>query len=262
MPGDPTSSSHSPTLHCSIKRSPAARTAFEEGRRSRAVTEPGGPERLSAVPKFDPQTRAAVVDIVDPYKLPAALSSVRGQTVLVTGRVDGDVLRFNPPKGAESSIVLKDLTAAAEAADVNLVVLDQTAGRQPGGRNWLWQRVEVKGLDDALTRASFADFLNALGASRGQLAVTASAESPGRVLVQATPSGTAAVPGGGLGGGLTDWVGGSRTTSPAKSWVTSPATSSPLPFTPTWRARRAKRNWTRASCHSCRRGFRSVISRS
>ncbi len=170
--------------------------------------EPGGPERLSAVPKFDPQTRAAVVDIVDPYKLPAALSSVRGQTVLVTGRVDGDVLRFNPPKGAESSIVLKDLTAAAEAADVNLVVLDQTAGRQPGGRNWLWQRVEVKGLDDALTRASFADFLNALGASRGQLAVTASAESPGRVLVQATPSGTAAVPGGGLGGGLTDWVGG------------------------------------------------------
>ena len=95
---------------------------------------------------------------------------------------------LNPAKGAESSIVLKDLTAAADAADVNLVVLEQTAGRQPGGRNWFWQRVEVKGLDDALTRASFADFLNALGgASRGQLAVTASAESPGRILVQATP---------------------------------------------------------------------------
>lgn len=166
---------------------------------------PGGPERLASVPKFDPVTRAAEIDAVNPYKLPEALSSLRGQTVLVTGHAEGDMLRFSPAAGAEGVIPLKQLTAAAEAADVNLVVLQQAAGRQPGGRNWLWQRVEVKGLDDALTRATFADFLNALAASRGQLAVTATTEGYGRVVVRATPSGSAASA---TGGGLVDWVGG------------------------------------------------------
>ena len=50
--------------------------------------------------------------------------------------------------------------------------------RQPGGRNWFWQKVEVKGLDDALQRARMADFLNALAGPGRRFAVTA------------TPSGT------------------------------------------------------------------------
>jgi hypothetical protein len=140
--------------------------------------EPGGPPRLASAPRLDPTTRRPLVDAIEPASLPAALGAVRGQTVLVTGRVDGRLLYVQPAGGAERSILLPDLFKAAEDADVNLIVLRAaTTPRQPGGRNWLWQKVEVKGLDQAMQHASFADFLNALAA-------------PGnRLLVSATPSG-------------------------------------------------------------------------
>ncbi|HMS77966.1 MAG TPA: MFS transporter, partial [Burkholderiaceae bacterium] len=48
---------------------------------------------------------------------------------------------------------------------VALVLLQSDKALQPGGRNWLWQTQEVKGLDDALNRSTLADFLDALGAS-------------------------------------------------------------------------------------------------
>jgi hypothetical protein len=119
-----------------------------------------------------------MVDVIDPASLPAALGSVRGQTVLVTGRVEGRLLWVQPATGTERSILLTDLFKAAEEADVNLVVLRAASTpRQPGGRNWLWQKVEVKGLEQAMQHARVADFLNALGASNA------------RMLVSATPSG-------------------------------------------------------------------------
>jgi hypothetical protein len=119
-----------------------------------------------------------MVDVIDPGSLPAALGSVRGQTVLVTGRVDGKLLYVQPSSGTERSLLLPDLLKGAEDADVNLVVLHASSTpRQPGGRNWLWQRVRVKGLDQALGQARVADFLNALAGPKG------------RFLVSATPSG-------------------------------------------------------------------------
>src|SRR5262249_42566969 len=73
---------------------------------------------------------------------------------------------------------LADLFRAAEEADVNLMVLRAASTpRQPGGRNWLWQKVEVKGLQQAMQYPRLADFLNALVGSNG------------RMLVSATPSG-------------------------------------------------------------------------
>src|SRR6476620_3141557 len=136
--------------------------------------EPGGPPRLASAPSVDPATKRALVDVIDPASLPAALGSVRGQTVLVTGRVDGRLLYVQPSSGAERSILLPDLFKAAEEADVNLVVLRAASTpRQPGGRNWLWQKVEVKGLEEALQRARVADFYNALAPPTGRFAVTA-----------------------------------------------------------------------------------------
>jgi hypothetical protein len=74
--------------------------------------------------------------------------------------------------------LLADLLRAAEEADVNLMVLRAASTpRQPGGRNWLWQKVEVKGLQQAMQYPRLADFLNALVGSNG------------RMLVSATPSG-------------------------------------------------------------------------
>src|SRR4029079_18048251 len=97
-------------------------------------------------------------------------------TVLVTGRVDGRLLYVQPSSGAERSILLPDLFKAAEEADVNLVGLRAASTpRQPGGRNWLWQKVEVKGLEQAMQHARFADFLNALGGPNNRLLVSATA---------------------------------------------------------------------------------------
>jgi hypothetical protein len=126
--------------------------------------EPGGPSTLASSPRIDPGTKRATVDAIDPASLPAALGSVRGQTVLITGRVDGRLLWIQPATGNERSLLLADLFKAAEEADVNLVVLRAASTpRQPGGRNWLWQKVEVRGLEQAMEHARFADFLNALG---------------------------------------------------------------------------------------------------
>ena len=138
--------------------------------------EPGGPPRLASAPRLDPATKRAMVDAIDPASLPAALGSVRGQTVLVTGRVDGRLLYVQPATGPERSILMPDLFKAAEEADVNLVVLRAASTpRQPGGRNWLWQKVEVKGLEQAMQHARFADFLNALGGANSRLLVSATA---------------------------------------------------------------------------------------
>jgi hypothetical protein len=95
---------------------------------------------------------------------------------LVTGRVDGRLLYVQPSSGPERSVLLPDLFKAAEEADVNLIVL-RTAStpRQPGGRNWLWQKVEVRGLEQAMQHPTVADFLNALAGSSGRMTVTSTA---------------------------------------------------------------------------------------
>jgi hypothetical protein len=136
--------------------------------------EPGGPSTLSAAPRMDPATKRALVDVIDPVNLAPAMGSVPGQTLVILGRIDRDLLYVKPSSGPERSLLTKDLFRAADDADVNLVVLQApTTPRQPGGRNWLWQRVEVKGLEDALQHARVADFLNALGSPGRRLAVVA-----------------------------------------------------------------------------------------
>jgi hypothetical protein len=136
--------------------------------------EPGAPPTLPASPRIDAISKRALIDAIDPASLPAALGSLRGQTVLITARIDARLLFVQPASGSERSLILADLFAAAEEADVNLVVLHAAATpRQPGGRNWLWQRVEVKGLDQALQRARVADFYNALGAVNRPLLASA-----------------------------------------------------------------------------------------
>jgi hypothetical protein len=154
--------------------------------------EPGGPPRLASTPSIDLATKRALIDVIDPASLPAALGTVRGQTVLVAGRVEGRVLFVQPASGPEKSLLLPDLFKAAEEADVNLVVLrSATTPRQPGGRNWLWQKVEVKGLEQAMQHARFADFLDALGGSGRPLTVSAST-SGRRTTLQVGPAGEVA----------------------------------------------------------------------
>ena len=164
---------------------------------------PGGPQTLSSAPRMEAGTKNALVDSIDPANLDDAVRSVRGQTVLVTGRVEGNLLFFRPESGPEQSLKVLDLIRAAENADVNLVILHSQAPRQPGGRNWLWQRISVDGLDAAVKRATLGDFLDGLAASRGQFTVTAAREGSGRVIVRAMPAGSAAQP---ITGVVGEWL--------------------------------------------------------
>jgi hypothetical protein len=123
------------------------------------------------------------LDVVDPANLVRSMSALRGQTAVVTGRLDGDFLYFRPASGGERSLVVRDLMAAAEAADVNLVILRSQSARQPFGRNWLWQRHEVRGLDSAMGRTDVSDFLDALG---DRMAVSANPIDANRTRLVAT----------------------------------------------------------------------------
>ena len=165
--------------------------------------EPGGPATLSSAPRRDLATKAALVDAIDPASLAGALRSVRGQTVLITGRVEDNLLLFRPASGPEQGLKILDAIRAAADADVNLVILHAAVPRQPGGRNWLWQRIAVDGLDDALKRATLGDFLDALGASRGAFRVSVGREGSGRVVIRATPEGPDAEP---IAGIVGDWL--------------------------------------------------------
>jgi hypothetical protein len=150
--------------------------------------EPGASNLLPSAPNLDAATKVPLVDSLDPVHLAKAFRSIRGQTALVVGRVDIGKLYFSPSKGPELSRDIEELVSAASQNDVNLVILQSDASRQPGGRNWLWQTVEVGGLNEATKAATFGDFLDALAAKRGGFELAASREGSGRVHITANPT--------------------------------------------------------------------------
>lgn len=165
--------------------------------------EPGGPASLPSGPRFDSTTKAALVDAIDPGRLSEAMGSLRGQTVLITGRVEGNLLHFVPESGSEQTLKVLDVIRAAADNDVNLVLLHAPVARQPGGRNWLWQRISVDGLDDALKRATVGDFLDGLGATHGGFRVSVTRDGAGRVLIRARPEDSVTEP---ITGTIGEWV--------------------------------------------------------
>lgn len=168
--------------------------------------EPGGPASVSSTPRLDPQTKRTLTDQVAPSALIAALRTLGGQMVMLTARRDGDALVFRPSSGPEQTLPLQDVFAAADAADVNLVLLQSATPRQPGTRSWLWQRVSVGRLHDALGRDHLADFLNAVASPQGRLLVAVEDLSAGRVRIAARPMRDESTPRTGIGEAITDLV--------------------------------------------------------
>ena len=149
--------------------------------------EPGVSTPLSAAPKIDADTKVPLVDQLDPNNLSCGLRPIRGQTALVTGRIDAGKLVVAPSVGGEISLPVDDLVAAARQNDVNLVVLQSDSSRQAGGRNWLWQKIKVGGLGEASEKATFGDFLDALAARRGGFLLNANRDGAERVHIAAVP---------------------------------------------------------------------------
>ncbi|MGL4395153.1 MAG: hypothetical protein ACRCS9_01310 [Hyphomicrobium sp.] len=154
--------------------------------------EPGAAKALSSAPRFDPETKQPLVDAIDPDRIANALRALKGQSALVVGRIEDGRITFRPASGGEVTRDVALLTDAAAANDVNLILLHADAPRQPGGRNWLWQTIEVGGLSDAMRKATFGDFLDALGAKRGAMQLSAAEDGLARVRLTAVPSPDAA----------------------------------------------------------------------
>ncbi len=165
--------------------------------------ETGSADALPAVPRFDMATRAALIDRIDPQRLITALSAIRGQTAVLTARIEGNALKFIDAAGGEKSLPLDAVRKAAREADVNLVIVKAKTPRQPGGRNWLWQTTSIPGLDTALKQPAFGDFLASLAGQSGPLTVTGRTDGFGRVVLEALPPPSSSAP---LTSTLTDWV--------------------------------------------------------
>jgi hypothetical protein len=149
--------------------------------------EPGAGVSLSSSPKLDVDSKVPLVDQLDPNNLGNGLRPIRGQTALVTGRIDNGKLMVAPSTGSDIALSIDDLVAAAQHNDVNLIILQSDSSRQAGGRNWLWQKIKVGGLGEATEKASFGDFLDALAARRGGFLLTASRDGASRVHIAAVP---------------------------------------------------------------------------
>lgn len=149
--------------------------------------EPGGSRTLSAIPKRDVAGRNLIPDIVDPFGLAKALPALTGQKVLIVGRLDKDLLWFQPRSGPEQSVLLQDVRDAAIANDIALVVLDSRLPRQPGERTWSYLKVNVPGLDEAMKGATIGDFYNSIASAQGKLVLRVRAQTADRVRIEALP---------------------------------------------------------------------------
>lgn len=126
-------------------------------------------------------------DVVDPYALDNAFRSLGGQTVILTGKVDRDLLYFQKSGESDLSVFISDVTKAARASDINLIVLDTGQARQVGGRDWLWRKVGIGGLESAVQQKNFGDFLNVISQGRGGFDLAIDNSKKKRSILRATP---------------------------------------------------------------------------
>jgi hypothetical protein len=149
--------------------------------------ESGGPTGILRSPSVEPGERRARPDVVDPGHLGRAIGSVSGQVVLVSGRLDGQRLVFKPGSGPEGAMSVAQLAQDAARANVNLVILDTSSPRQPGTRNWLWQRMALSNFDKALGGASLGGFLYVLAGEPEKLVISGAAMADGRIEIVSRP---------------------------------------------------------------------------
>ncbi|MFN3743244.1 MAG: hypothetical protein ACK4TL_00935 [Hyphomicrobiaceae bacterium] len=124
--------------------------------------EPGAAGLLKRKRPPDPAPGRIAVEPVDPDRLPHMLSAVARGTIVITGRVNGQTLHYKPSSGPERTLMLDRLRQAAAASDVDLVVIESASARQPGTRNWFWQRVALTSLDRPRTNPSLPDLIGQL----------------------------------------------------------------------------------------------------
>jgi hypothetical protein len=154
----------------------------------RVVTlEPGAPATLGRRLAIDARAKGDLIERIDPVRLVDAIAGLRGQTVVVTGRLEGKFLHFQVPGAADRSLIVADLTSAAADHDVNLIILDAPAGRQPGSRNWLWLKAEVQGAEGLHPDSGLDGLLSTLASEARPLDVRLAGLDDRRTVLVAVP---------------------------------------------------------------------------
>ncbi len=146
------------------------------------------PARRGAGPasgKTRPQPVA--YEAVDPDRLRRAFSALGGETVLIVGRIEGERLVYQTGTGAERSLIMSDLTSAAAAHDVDLIVIRSPTARQPGTRNWLWLRNDIAGLEASLAARTLGGMLSGLISDEERSAISLTPGPDGRIRLTAQP---------------------------------------------------------------------------
>lgn len=124
--------------------------------------EPGSTTLLKRSPPPSPGPGRMTVEAVDPDRLRHMFPAVARGTVVITGRIDQSMLHYRPSNGPERVLSLSQLRIDAQASDVNLVVISSASARQPGTRNWLWQRVDLARQAEGKTKPSLGDLVRQL----------------------------------------------------------------------------------------------------
>lgn len=127
--------------------------------------EPGAMGLLKRTRPADPAPGRVAVETVDPERLPHMLSAVARGTIVISGRMKGGALHYRASSGPERTLMLDELRKAAAAHDVNVVVIESASARQPGTRNWFWQRVDLTRLDGPRTEPALPDLIGQLTGS-------------------------------------------------------------------------------------------------
>lgn len=154
--------------------------------------DPSGPAALPRRLALEAKAKGDLVERIDPLRLKDALAGLSGQTVVVTGRLEGKFLYFQVSGGPDRSLIADDLIAAAASGDANLIILDAQSGRQPGARNWLWLRAELQGADALHPDSGLDALLGAMASEARPLNVRLTRLDPDRVTMVAVPSAAAA----------------------------------------------------------------------
>lgn len=93
--------------------------------------EAGGPNMLTRRINREPESGDSLIDAVDPSALVDALPALWGQVAVVTGRVDGNMLRVRGSRGGEQTVDLIALRRAAETSGVSIVLRHGASPAQP-----------------------------------------------------------------------------------------------------------------------------------
>jgi len=106
--------------------------------------------------------RAPEPQAIDPSNIAQSLRALRGQTAVLTGRIENSVLLTQTRRGGKiTRLPIAEIRAAARDADINLIILDTNVPLQPGVGGLLGKR-RSKTLDAAFQANTHGEFLAAL----------------------------------------------------------------------------------------------------